>query len=191
MNATKDGDQTVYLTQPIGYNEDAMYGVLWAARNPDIATDDMTINAGLSAGGYGKQYQRDSQKAARLDPSSPGYNPYLVGSTMDDEMRLYGVNGFDADWLANNLQYRGTDEYAKVYAAEQKTKKAESELESLKSTLESGLRSGLTYDEAMPPDFDSSGDYSTLRAMQEGIAKGSPIALTRAVAYDPEGMRKA
>jgi hypothetical protein len=191
MNATKDGGQTVYLTQPIGYNEDAMYGVLWAARNPDIATDDMTINAGLSAGGYGKQYQRDSQKAARLDPSNPGYNPYLVGSTMDDEMRLYGVNGFDADWLENNLQYRGTDEYAKVYAAEQKTKKAESELESLKSTLESGLRSGLTYDEAMPADFDSSGDYSTLRAMQEGIAKGSPIALTRAVAYDPEGMRKA
>lgn len=191
MNATRDGGQTVYLTQPIGYNEDAMYGVLWAARNPDIATDDMTINAGLSAGGYGKQYQRDSQKAARLDPSSPGYNPYLVGSTMDDEMRLYGVNGFDADWLENNLQYRGTDEYAKVYAAEQKTKKAESELESLKSTLESGLRSGLTYDEAMPADFDSSGDYSTLRAMQEGIAKGSPIALTRAVPYDPEGMRKA
>lgn len=191
MNATKDGGQTVYLTQPIGYNEDAMYGVLWAARNPDIATDDMTINAGLSAGGYGKQYQRDSQKAARLDPSSPGYNPYLVGSTMDDEMRLYGVNGFDADWLENNLQYRGTDEYAKVYAAEQKTKKAESELESLKSTLESGLRSGLTYDEAMPADFDSSDAYSTLRAMQEGIAKGSPIALTRAVAYDPEGMRKA
>lgn len=191
MNATKDGGQTVYLTQPIGYNEDAMYGVLWAARNPDIATDDMTINAGLSAGGYGKQYQRDSQKAARLDPSSPGYNPYLVGSTMDDEMRLYGVNGFDADWLENNLQYRGTDEYAKVYAAEQKTKKAESELESLKSTLESGLRSGLTYDEAMPADFDSSEYYSTLRAMQEGIAKGSPIALTRAVAYDPEGMRKA
>ena len=191
MNATKDGGQTVYLTQPIGYNEDAMYGVLWAARNPDIATDDMTINAGLSAGGYGKQYQRDSQKAARLDPSNPGYNPYLVGSTMDDEMRLYGVNGFDADWLENNLQYRGTDEYAKVYAAEQKTKKAESELESLKSTLESRLRSGLTYDEAMPADFDSSEDYSTLRAMQEGIAKGSPIALTRAVPYDPEGMRKA
>lgn len=189
MNATRDGGQTVYLTQPVGYSEDAMYGVLWAARNPEMATDDMTVNAGFAAGGYGTQPQRDEQKAARLDPASKDYNPYLVGSTMDSQLQTYGVNGFGADWLDNNLQYRGTDDYTKIYRAEQTTKAAEDELEALQASLDAGLSAGLTADEVFTADLLD--DYSTLRGLQESLDKGVPVDTTRAIGYDMPGMRRA
>lgn len=189
MNNTKNGGQTVYLTQPIGYNEDAMYGVLWAARNPELSTGDYSMDAVLAAAGRGKEYQRDDTKAARLDPTSKSYNPYLVGSTMDSEMQLFGLNGFDADWLGNNLQYRGTDEYASIYKAEQTTEKAEKELADLQAELETDLASGLTLDEAFSEELLD--DYPTLRSMQQGLDKGSPVSITRSVAYDLPSLKSA
>lgn len=189
MNNTKNGGQTVYLTQPIGYNEDAMYGVLWAARNPELSTGDYSTDAVLSAMGRGKEYQRDETKAGRLDPTSTSYNPYLVGSTMDSEIQHFGVNGFDADWLNNNLQYRGTDEYASVYKAEQTTAKAEKELADLQAELEADLASGLTLDEAFSDELLD--DYPTLRSMQQGLDKGSPVSITRPVAYDLPSLKSA
>ena len=190
MDADRAGaGSTVYLNEPIGYDRDAMYGVLWAARNPELATGDPATDAVISATGRGKQYQPDEQKAARLDPTSKDYNPYLVGSTMDSQLQAYGVNGFGADWLDNNLQYRGTDDYTKIYRAEQTTKAAEDELAALQASLDAGLSAGLTADEFFTADLLD--DYSTLRGLQESLDKGVPVDTTRAIGYDMPGMRRA
>lgn len=190
MDADRAGEgSTVYLNEPIGYDQDAMYGVMWAARNPDLATGDTTMDAVLGTLGRGNQYQRDEQKAARLDPASRDYNPYLVGSTMDSQLQTYGVNGFGSDWLDQNLQYRGTDDYTKVYKAEQTTKKAEQELSELKEQMDNLLDQGWTPEEVFTDDFLA--DYSTLQKLQNSIDNGSMIDTTRAIGYDRNAMQEA
>lgn len=190
MDADRAGEgSTVYLNEPIGYDQDAMYGVMWAARNPDLATGDTTMDAVLGTLGRGNQYQRDEQKAARLDPASRDYNPYLVGSTMDSQLQTYGVNGFGSDWLDQNLQYRGTDDYTKVYKAEQTTKKAEQELSELKERMNDLLDQGWTPEEVFTDDLLA--DYSTLQKLQNSIDNGSLIDTTRAIGYDRNAMQQA
>lgn len=190
MDADRAGEgSTVYLNEPIGYDQDAMYGVMWAARNPDLATGDTTMDAVLGTLGRGNQYQRDEQKATRLDPSSRDYNPYLVGSTMDSQLQTYGVNGFGSDWLDKNLQYRGTDDYTKVYKAEQTTKKAEQELTELKERMNDLLDQGWTPEEVFTDDLLA--DYSTLQKLQNSIDNGSLIDTTRAIGYDRNALQQA
>lgn len=190
MDADRAGEgSTVYLNDPIGYDQDAMYGVMWAARNPDLATGDAALDAVQGTLGRGNQYQRDEQKAARLDPSSRDYNPYLVGSTMDSQLQTYGVNGFGSDWLDQNLQYRGTDDYTKVYKAEQTTKKAEQELSELKEQMNGLLDQGWTPEEVFKDDLLA--DYSTLQKLQNSIDNGSLIDTTRAIGYDRNAMQQA
>ncbi len=190
MDADRAGEgSTVYLNEPIGYDQDAMYGVMWAARNPDLATGDAALDAVQGTLGRGKQYQRDEQKAARLDPSSRDYNPYLVGSTMDSQLQTYGVNGFGSGWLDQNLQYRGTDDYTKVYKAEQTTKKAEQELSELKERMNDLLDQGWTPEEVFTDDLLA--DYSTLQKLQNSIDNGSLIDTTRAIGYDRNSMQQA
>lgn len=190
MDADRAGEgSTVYLNEPIGYDQDAMYGVMWAARNPDLATGDAALDAVQGTLGRGNQYQRDEQKAARLDPSSRDYNPYLVGSTMDSQLQTYGVNGFGSDWLDQNLQYRGTDDYTKVYKAEQTTKKAEQELSELKERMNDLLDQGWTPEEVFTDDFLA--DYSTLQKLQNSIDNGSLIDTTHAIGYDRNSMQQA
>ena len=190
MDADRAGEgSTVYLNEPIGYDQDAMYGVMWAARNPDLATGDAALDAVQGTLGRGNQYQRDEQKAARLDPSSRDYNPYLVGSTMDSQLQTYGVNGFGSDWLDQNLQYRGTDDYTKVYKAEQTTKKAEQELSELKEQMNGLLDQGWTPEEVFKDDLLA--DYSTLQKLQNSIDNGSLIDTTRAIGYDRNAMQQA
>lgn len=190
MDADRAGEgSTVYLNEPVGYDQDAMYGVMWAARNPDLATGDTTMDAVLGTLGRGNQYQRDEQKAARLDPASRDYNPYLVGSTMDSQLQTYGVNGFGSDWLNQNLQYRGTDDYTKVYKAEQTTKKAEQELSELKEQMNDLLDHGWTPEEVFTDDFLA--DYSTLQKLQNSIDNGSLIDTTRAIGYDRNALQQA
>lgn len=190
MDADRAGEgSTVYLNEPIGYDQDAMYGVMWAARNPELATGDATLDAVQGTLGRGNQYQRDEQKAARLNPASKDYNPYLVGSTMDSQLQAYGVNGFDSDWLNQNLQYRGTGDYTKVYKAEQTTQKAEQELSELKQQMDNLLDQGWTPEEVFTDDFLA--DYSTLQKLQNSIDNGSLIDTTRAIGYDRNAMQEA
>ena len=152
-------------------------------------TSDTTMDAVLGTLGRGNQYQRDEQKAARLDPASRGYNPYLVGSTMDSQLQTYGVNGFGSDWLNQNLQYRGTDDYTKVYKAEQTTKKAEQELSELKEQMNDLLDQGWTPEEVFTDDLLA--DYSTLQKLQNSIDNGSLIDTTRAIGYDRNALQQA
>lgn len=197
MDADRRGEgSTVYLTEPVGYNEDAMYGVLWAARNPDISSGDAQTDSVLSAMGLGKQYQRDEAKAGRLNPGSESYNPHLVGSTLDDEMQYFGVNGFDRDWVEKNraaILGSGDETAIKnwqtVYKAQERQDEAQAELDELNGQIDSLLRADPTMDADALIDMvfnDSNGAprYSVLSSIDEGLYMGKPVALTGKLDYD-------
>lgn len=184
------------LTEPVGYSEDAMYGVLWASRNPDEATGDPMTDAVQGALGRGKAYAPDKEITARRTAGSGQYAPYTVASTMEEETRLFGVKSFDGKWLEDNyaaVMNSGDSSlkaaYAKIYEAEQFTAQAEEELRELNEYLDGQLKSDPTQDadrliDKALYDMDGKPYYTALDKLDEGIKSGKLKATTRAIAYD-------
>lgn len=177
------------LNRPVAYSKDAMVGVLWAARNPNEATGDPMTDAVQGALGRGQAYQRDEQTAARLDPTSPSYAPYTVGSTMDAETQLLGTDGFDQQWLDDNYGavMAGGDEgaikaYGRVYEAEKQTQAAEKDAADLNAAIERRIANGEKPEDIFTEEFLDL--YPELQKMQDALQKGQPLALTRAVDFD-------
>lgn len=177
------------LNRPVAYSKDAMVGVLWAARNPNEATGDPMTDAVQGALGRGRAYQRDEQTAARLDPTSPSYAPYTVGSTMDAETQLFGTDGFDQQWLDDNYGavMAGGDEgaikaYGRVYEAEKQTQAAEKDAADLNAAIERRIANGEKPEDIFTEEFLDL--YPELQKMQDALQKGRPLALTRAVDFE-------
>lgn len=103
----------------IGYSKDALYGVIWEARNP-------TYNGNLEgamANSYlqtGNQWVANPEITARLNAGNlETYSPYSVGSTMEKEGLYFGVQSFDRKWIEDHRAeiMAGNDETAKTYFA--------------------------------------------------------------------------
>ena len=179
------------LLAPVGYSEDAMRGVLWAARNPESSTGDAMMDAVQSAMGRGRAYVRDDIRAAQLDPSSQSYNPYAVSGTMLDLERKYGTAGFDADWLEQNMGMRGNTDYAKVYNAEQFTAEAEAELEEFNRILEEELTARPTQDvDKLVSYLFDEGNFKALAKLDESLKSGKLLDTTRAIHYDRQAIEQ-
>lgn len=177
------GTPTV-LNRSIGYSQDALYGVVWAARNE--STGDPMMDSIKAALGYGNTWQEDTALAARLDPTNAAYSPYAAGSTIDDAALYFGVSEFPSDWLENNRAYLNSGDatakqmYQQVYDAEQTTLTAEAELESMWDTVDEWMK--YTTD----PDVILSGlldEYPTLQKMDKSRKSGDLLATTRAIDY--------
>ena len=196
MDETKSLGTPMELNRAVGYSKDAMYGVLWAARNGG-GTGDSNRDMAYSALGTGKTWQKNDAIAAKLDPTSTQYAPYSVGCTMDDERARFGQSSFDATWLRNNrdlLNSGDEDEkkaYIKVMDAEEDTQNAEKELKLLKERLDRRLGSAKTPEAVKKTlaKFLESGEYPTLAKMDKTRRQGYGIMnLTRAVDYRYEDM---
>lgn len=196
MDETKSLGTPMELNRAVGYSKDAMYGVLWAARNGG-GTGDSNRDMAYSALGTGKTWQKNDAIAAKLDPTSTQYAPYSVGCTMDDERARFGQSSFDATWLRNNrdlLNSGDEDEkkaYIKVMEAEEDTQNAEKELKTLKERLDRRLGSAKTPEAAKKTlaNLLESGDFPTLAKMDKTRRQGYGIMnLTRAVDYRYEDM---
>ena len=186
MDAGRESGSPLALTDAVGYSKDAMYGVLWAARNPNKSTGDYMLDAVQSVLGRGKQYQPDEKTANRLNPMSEEYNPYAVGSTMDELAYKYGVYSFDQEWLDNNRHMIANPDtnadYGKIYKAVQNTAKLNDEAKAFGDVLKRYEEAGLT------PDIDSlleQEEYGTLRKMQESLKSGQLLDTTAAIDFDP------
>lgn len=172
------------LNRGVGYSQDALRGVIWAARNGSAG--DPTLDSVQAALGAGKSWQEDAKITAKLDPTNEAYSPYSTGSTLDDAALYFGVANFDRDWLDQNRSIlAGNDAtakryYDKVYNAEQNTQKAEAELAGLWDSVDEWMK--YTSD----PDVILSGlldDCPTLKKMDESLKSGDLMATTRAVDY--------
>lgn len=174
----------IALNRPVGYSQDALYGVIWGARND--STGDPLVDSVKAALGQGNSWREDASLAARLDPTSAEYSPYSTGSTLDDAALYFGVSEFSPDWLDSNRSYLGGNDatarqmYQKVYDAEQTTLQAEEELKSLWDSVDEWMKY------SSDPDVILSGlldDCPTLKKMDESRKSGNLIATTRAVDY--------
>ncbi len=195
MDEAREQGLSIGLTRPVGYSKDAMNGVVWGARNGD--NGDPSINAVKYVLGQGKSYQKNEAISARLDPSNEAFNPYAVGSTIDDVALYFGESTFDQKWLADNAAMRGSNDeterknYAKVYAAEETTQKAEAERERLYSFLDEMLKDSSDADSVIADARAYlEGDYwedeaalSTLMKMDKSLKTGDLIETTRSVDY--------
>lgn len=172
------------LNSAIGYSQDALKGVIWAARNG--STGNPLADSAKAVLGAGKTWQEDKKISAKLDPSSKAYSPYSVGSTLDDAALYFGVESFSKDWLKNNRNIlAGNDATAKkmyqtVYNAEQTTLKAEQELDELHANIDRYLESTTDPDKILRM---IDGEYKTLDSMDESMREGKLIGTTRAIDY--------
>lgn len=184
------------LNRAVGYSKDAMYGVLWAARNPEAATSDMMVNAANYALGRGTMLKTASSKqyAAEDDVSNyAAYNPYkLTGGTFGKYVRGWGLKKGAAftldDVLAHREELLSLDKGEKVLGdmltAVENTDKAKTEMAALKKQIKSWQRSGMSADEiwdAITAALDT--DYPTLARMEEGRIKGDPIPMAGEVDF--------
>ncbi len=172
------------LNSSIGYSQDALKGVIWAARNG--STGNPLADSAKAVLGAGKTWQEDKKISAKLDPGSRAYSPYSVGSTLDDAALYFGVDSFSKDWLENNRSIlAGNDATAKkmyqtVYNAEQTTLKAEHELDDLHANIDRYLESTTDPDQILRM---IDGEYKTLDSLDESMREGKLIGTTRAIDY--------
>ena len=179
-------------TRPIGFADDAMYGVIWAARNGG-STGNTLADTIAWAIGDGASYVRDENIHAMLDPTNESYNPYSVGCTFDDAASYFGVSSFGKDWVIKNRNLlNGTETekemYKKVYSAEQTTLEAEAEIEELKARIDEKLLYTSDPEEVLESVFDIDNDdknspLSTLKKINESLKSGDILNLTRPIDY--------
>lgn len=137
----------------IGYSKDAMYGVIWAARN-NGGTGDVFSDMAMSARGKGNTWQYNPEISAKLDPQNEQFLPYALGSTnLDDEAYLFGVPSFSKEWIAQNngLQYEDSEKgkaFRNVMSAENDTVSAETALEGLNKWIDQNKSKWDTQEEA-------------------------------------------
>lgn len=175
------------LNRPIGYSTDAIYGAIWAARNGG-GTGDPMADAVSYYLGRGNSWAENEEVSSRLDPTSDRYCPYALGTTLDDEALYFGVPDFGEGWLeANRGVLAGNDAtarrmYTRVYDAEQRTLQAEAELAALDAEVARLVQFSGDADRVLAAiDWE---DYPMLAKMDESLASGEIIGLTRAVPYN-------
>lgn len=195
MDSTRTNGSPLELNEAIDYNPDSVRGVIWAARN-----GGGTGNSRQDIANYyskaGNMWRLNSEIAAKLDKGNQDtYSPHEIGMTgkdMDAVGAYFGKSSFapgeieslrkDVDWNdATSVKMFQT-----VYDAEQTTLKAEEELALLDSAFEGRLKRGFASQEDANKwleDQLNSGAYNTLVKMDNGLNKGDPINLTRAVPY--------
>lgn len=184
MDEGKDSGVPLTLNRSVGYSQDALKGVIWAARNGSTgSTQNDSVKAVLGAG---KSYTEMQPVRRKLDATSEYYSPYSVGCTMDDEALYFGVSRFGEDWLEENKSIlNGNDATAKqmyqnVYAAEQTTLQAEAELEELQAKVDNLLKYSSDPDKILAA---VDGEYKTLEKLDESMQTGKLLDTTRRINY--------
>lgn len=185
MDEARSKGVPLTLNRAVGYSQDALAGVIWAARN-DGGTGDPMIDSVKAALGQGNSWQADETISDRLNPMSSSYNPYAVGSTLDEAGLYFGVSDFSSEWLQENRGYLASRDstakkyYGRVYDAEQTTLKAEAELASLRAEIDDWLKYTSDPDVILDGLLD---DYPTLSKMDESLRSGDLLATTRAIDF--------
>ena len=187
MDESKSMGVPMSFNRAIGYTQDNLYGAIWAARNASESSDNDTVNSIRYAKGMGIMYDIDEDARSLRDATSPNYNPYKAGTTLDDAAAYFGVYEFNQEWLNENLWMRNSTDatmrnmYDKVYAAEMNTQQAEQELQSLRDYLKNDI-----YPYTKDPDVILDGlfdDYKTLQKMDESLKNGKLLATTRSIDF--------
>lgn len=199
MDADREAGTFTPLNRAVGYSADAVKGVMWAARNGDIATDDAFKNAVYSSMGYGRQGQSTAMQIAKRTPGTAAYMPYNEGCTNDSARMEFGQSEFDLKWLQDNKWMLGDAQYRDMYLArdkaEQTTRAAEDELKTLNWLMQNSpltKKAGETDQQAAQRTMDEWLDQycPTLVKMDKARLQGSALDLNRTVNYRGDTMAR-
>ena len=194
LTMLREGQQKgrpVPLNRAIDFDSDTVYGMLWSARNGKTSGSS-TIDAARYVLGEGKQFAPDEFVRAKRDLQSFAYNPYALGSTVDEAAEYFKVDSFDQKWLNDNkgILKSGNETamkaYSQVYGAEQVTKAAEDETRKLSERIDARLNRAVSAGGNINANAllkDALFGLDTLQSMDEGLVSGNLAKLTRPVNY--------
>ena len=187
------------LLDAVGYSEDAMYGVMWAARNPGKSAGTAEYDAVQSVLGRGNQYKAGDVNAYR-DATSDRYSPYKAGATaLDDLAYKYGMSGdFTREWLDGegrsllNGDAQSREDYTRIYKAVTGTEAVEKEAKAFyenyaKPMIEAGVDPAKIFYDGVFEDLD---EYKNLAKFVEGAKSGDLYETAYAVNFDYDELIK-
>lgn len=178
------------LVDAVGYSKDAMYGALWAARNPGQSTGDAFLDSIQGQLGRGQQFKINDVNGWR-DATSENYAPYKAGATaLSDLAYKYRMDGyFDMAWLnGQGMSLLNGDEqmkkdYNTIYSVVSQTEKLDAELQRYREEVNSAIASGLdprtVFYEGMMQE-----EYPELYKALEGQRSGKLVGTSRALDFD-------
>lgn len=194
MDEYKTTGVTMDLLAPVGYSKDAMYGVLWSARNGGQTSGNYLVDAAQGIMGNGNKYQRDEELYGRRDATSDNYAPYTVGATaLDDLAYKYGMQGdFTEEWLNGagrallNGDAQAKADYTRIYNTVMNTKKLNEEAALFNEYVQKAIESGVDPADFFTDEFESDmkEDYPELYKALEGQRSGTPYETSGAVEFD-------
>lgn len=196
------------LNRQVNYSQDAIDGVIWAARNKGFSSGDYFQDAVYSKLGYGNLGHSSYSSMAQRTPGSAAYHPYKSGATNDNDRMILGRDSFDQDFFNTTtaiLQNPDSEEakaWARRYDREKPTQQAEAELAALQNKLnsiteitpkegESVYEAALRLVDRYLEEGVAANDFarmSMLQKMDEERAKGQALDLNRTVDYRREDM---
>ena len=188
MDDTRKQGTPMELNRAIGYSNDAIYGVLWAARN-NGGTGDLFGDIAYSALGKGKQWEENPEITAKLNKKNlDTYSPYSVGMTLEEEGLYFGVSEFNdrtIEKIRKNLDFN--DETAvkmfdNVLKAEEKTKKLETQLNDMNALIDDLVHHGWDA-ETILSEIEESSDFSDLLGLDKTLESTLLEDTTRAIDY--------
>lgn len=176
----------------IGYSQDNLRGVYYCAANGiDLDGADFEYYAVGQRMGKGKQ--ANTLRQSENTYGSANYAPHKRGSTLYDAAIYFGTDHFDDKWFDDNahIMNDGTDKEKSMYqnalTARDTYNQAQAELAELNDYISKARKAGIGDDaieKYIRGAFEESSDYSTLRKIAKGIDRGSPVALTDALAFN-------
>lgn len=178
----------IQLNRAVDYSDDALRGVIWAARND--YDGDLESAMAYSYLGRGKQYQEDPAITAKLTYGSDEYSPYSVGSTMEKQRAYFGVDKFDRKWLEDNRVsiMGGDDETAKKYWTDVKealdyTDKLNTQLSDMNKEIDYMISRNRSADDIINTIFENTEAYGDLLDLDDTMYTGQLKNTTDAVNY--------
>jgi len=183
------------LNRPIDYSQDALRGVIWAARN-NGGTGDIYTDMANSYLGVGNVWHEDPAISAKLNKNNKlTYSAYSVGSTMDEECAYFDVPGFDRKTLDKIRASLAPDDtvgwkmYSNAEDAFDKTEALKKSKEKMDEEIETLLK---WYDD--PDDIinaiKANSDYNGLFKLDETLRSTNLIPTTSAIDYKWEDVEQ-
>lgn len=179
----------------IGYSKDAMYGVMWAARN-NGGTGDLKKDMAMSALGQGNVWKENKDITAKLnDRDENTFSPYQVGMTLEEEGLYFGVDRFDDDTIKSIRKDLDTNDatemryFQNVVSAHETTKDLQNQLQTMREDIDSLVDAGWNAEDIISAIKDTS-DYSGLFKLDASMKNLKLVPTTQAIDYKWENIEQ-
>ena len=199
LDTNKDPEHILELNRGTDYSDDAIYGAIWSARNPDVEGNSDYFVA-MNALGRGNKWVKNDETYAKRSRNSDDYSRYSVGMTADEVGLYYHKSRFsneEVEEIGRNTNFNDDKEAAawkELYEANENTKAAEEELTNLNAWIDDKVNRGWSA-EKITGKLDAllaKSDYSTLRKMDKTLnSKGELMKTTREIDYSRKDIERS